>query len=75
MVRAAAREVALGAMARIRARLREAEAEPQAVRLYEAEWGTLDRPWPVTPLPAAEWVPYLLEDLSRAEAEFDSCRR
>jgi hypothetical protein len=75
LVREAAREVALEAMRRIRARLREAEAEPLAGRLYEAEWGANGREWPTAAMPAREWVSYLLEDLSRAEAEFDACRR
>ena len=35
LVRQAARDVALEAMRRISARLREAEANPQAVRFYE----------------------------------------
>jgi hypothetical protein len=75
LVREAAREVALEAMRRIRARLREAEAEPLAGRLYEAEWGANGREWPTAAMPAREWVSYLREDLSRAEAEFDACRR
>lgn len=75
LVREAAREVALEAMRRIRARLREAETDPFASRLYEAEWGANGREWPTAAMPAREWVSYLLEDLSRAEAEFDACRR
>ena len=75
LVRAVAREVALEAMARIRARLREAEAEPMADRLYEAEWGAKGRDWPTAAMPAREWVPFLLEDLSMAKVEFDACRR
>ena len=75
LVRAVAREVALEAMARIRARLREVEAEPMADRLYEAEWGAKGRDWPTATMPAREWVPLLLEDLSMAKAEFDACRR
>ena len=73
LVRQAARDVALEAMRRIRARLREAEANPQAVRLYEAEWVTEGRSWPAEPMPARNWNPYLREDLRRAEAEFESC--
>ena len=73
LVREAARDVALTAMRRIRARLREAEADPLASRLYEAEWITETGAWPVVPMLAREWIPYLLEDLSRAEAEFESC--
>ena len=75
LVREAARDVALEAMKRIRARLCEAEAEPMAVRWYEAEWGANGREWPTAAMPAREWVSCLLEDLSRAEAEFDACRR
>jgi hypothetical protein len=75
LVREAAREVALDAMKRIRARLREAEAMPQAMRSYEAEWGARGREWPAAAMPAREWVPYLREDLSLAEAELDACRR
>ena len=75
LVRAVAREVAMEAMGRIRARLREAEAEPMADRLYEAEWGAKSRDWPTAAMPAREWVAYLLEDLSFAEAEFNACRR
>ena len=74
LVREAARDVALAAMRRIRARLREVDADHFAARLYEAEWGAKGRDWPVVPMPAREWVSYLLEDLSRAEAEFDACR-
>ena len=73
LVRQAARDVALEAMRRIRARLREVEADPFASRLYEAEWITETGAWPVVPMPAREWVRYLLKDLSRAEAEFESC--
>jgi hypothetical protein len=40
-----------------------------------AEWVTGDVAWPAGPMPAWKWVPYLREDLRRAEAEFDSCRR
>jgi hypothetical protein len=74
LVREAAREVAWEAMRRIRARLREAEAEPLAVRRYEAEWGARGREWPTVAMPAGQWVPYLREDLSLAEAEFNACR-
>ena len=74
LVREAARDVALEAMRRIRARLREVQAEPLADRWYEAEWGTRGGDWPATAMPAREWVSYLLEDLSRTEAEFDGCR-
>ncbi len=73
LVREAAREVALAAMRRIRARLREVEADPFSSCLYEAEWISEDGAWPVVPMPAREWVPFLLADLSRAEAEFESC--
>ncbi len=38
LIREAARDVALDAMKRIRARLREAAAEPDALRWYEPEW-------------------------------------
>ena len=75
LVREVAREVAFEAIVRIRARLREAEAEPLADRLYEAEWGAKGRDWPTATMPAWEWVPFLLEDLSLAEAEFNACRR
>jgi hypothetical protein len=75
LVREAACEIALEAMARIRAHLREAQAEPLAYRLYEAEWGAKSRDWPTAAMPAREWVAYLLEDLSFAEAEFNACRR
>ena len=74
LVREAARDVALEAMKRIRARLREAGAEPMSVRLYEAEWVTEDAAWPVVPMPAWEWVPHLRKDFSRAAAEFEACR-
>ena len=74
LVREAARDVALEAMRRIRARLGEVQAEPLAARWYEAEWGAKGRDWPTAAMPAREWVSYLLEDFSRAEAEFDSCR-
>jgi hypothetical protein len=73
LVREAAREVALAAMGRIRARLREVEADPLASRLYDAEWVTETGAWPVAPMPAREWLPYLREDLNRAGAEFESC--
>jgi hypothetical protein len=73
LVRGAAREVALAAMGRIRARLREVEADPFALRSYEAEWVTETGAWPVAPMPARDWVRYLREDLSRAGAEFESC--
>ena len=75
LVREAAREVALEAMGRVLARLRKAEAKPSANRWYGAEWVTGDVAWPAGPMPAWKWVPYLREDLRRAEAEFDSCRR
>src|SRR5579863_1412388 len=74
MVRWIAREVALEAMGRIRARLREVEAAPGTERLYEAEWGANGTEWPAVPMPAEMWLPYLREDLNRAEAEFRSCR-
>jgi hypothetical protein len=74
LVREAAQEVALEAMKRIRTRLRETEAMPQAMRLYEAEWGARGREWPAAAMPARDWVPYLLEDLSLAESEFNACR-
>jgi hypothetical protein len=73
LVRAVAREVALEAMGRIRARLRAAEADPFASRVYEAEWVTENGAWPVVPMPAQEWLPFLREDLNRAGAEFESC--
>jgi hypothetical protein len=73
LVREAARDVALAAMRRIRARLREVEADRLACRIYEAEWVTESEAWPVVPMPAWEWVPYLREDLNRAGAEFESC--
>jgi hypothetical protein len=75
LVREAACDVVLAAMRRIRARLREVESDPFALRLYEAEWVTENGTWPVAQMPAQEWVSYLREDLSRAEAEFDACRR
>jgi len=75
LVREAAREVALEAMGRIRARLREVEAKPLAERLYVAEWGARGREWPPAAMPAWKWVSYLQEDLSLAEAEFEACRR
>jgi hypothetical protein len=75
IVREVARDVALEATRRIRARLREVEAEPLAVRLYEAEWGANRRDWPKVAMPGREWVLYLLENLDRAEAEFEACRR
>jgi hypothetical protein len=43
--------------------------------MYEAEWVTEDGTWPAGPMPAWKWVPYLREDLNRAEAEFDARRR
>ena len=73
LVREAARDVALAAMRRIRARLREVESDPFALRLYEAEWVTENGTWPVAPMKAQEWLPYLREDLNRADAEFESC--
>jgi hypothetical protein len=75
LVREIAREVALEAMKRIRARLREAEADPSALRWYEAEWSTHSRAWPAAAMPARDWVPLLREDMSQAEAEFQACRR
>jgi hypothetical protein len=75
LVRQIAREVALEAMARIRARLREVAADEFATRIYEAEWDADGRTWPTAAMPAREWVPYLLADLSQAEAEFERCRR
>lgn len=75
LVREAARDVALEAMKRIRARLRETEAEPLAERLYDAEWGARGREWPTVAMPAYRWVPYLEEDLSLATSEFEACRR
>jgi hypothetical protein len=75
LVRQAACDVALEAVRRIRARLREVEAELLAQRLYEAEWCAQGRGWPASAMSAREWVPYLLEDLSLAEAEFNACRR
>jgi hypothetical protein len=74
LVREAARDVALEAMRRIRARLREVEAGPFASRLYEAEWVTENGTWPVAPMSAREWLPYLRDDLSLAAAEFNACR-
>jgi hypothetical protein len=65
----------MAAMKRIRARLREAGAEPLVVRWYEAEWEAKGRDWPTAAMPAAEWVSYLLEDLSLAESELNACRR
>ncbi len=73
LVREAARDVALAAMRRIRGRLREVEADPFASRLYEAEWVTEAGAWPVSPIPARDWLPYLREDLNRAGTEFESC--
>ena len=52
LVREAARDVALEAMRRNRACLREVEAEPLTDRLYEAEWVTENGIWPVSPMPA-----------------------
>jgi hypothetical protein len=69
------REVAFEAIRRIRACLREVEEEPLAARLFEAEWGANGRDWPRVATPGREWVSYLLEDLSRAQAEFEACRR
>jgi hypothetical protein len=74
LVREVAREVAQEAMRRIRTRLLEVEAEPMAGRLYEAEWGAMDRDWPTAAMPGRDWVPFLLEDLSRAKAALDGCR-
>ena len=68
----AATALATAAMGRIRGRLREVEANPFASRLYEAEWVTEAGAWPVAPMRAREWVPYLREDLNRAGAEFES---
>ena len=75
IVREIAREIALDAMKRIRARLREVEADEFAMRNYEAEWDAVGRAWPTKPMSARKWVPYLLEDLSKAETEFERCRR
>ena len=75
LVREAAREVALEAMKRIRARLREVEADPLAVRWYEAEWSTHSRAWPASEMPARDWVPLLQEDFGLAQREFEACRR
>jgi hypothetical protein len=75
LVREAAREVASEAIGRIRSRLREVQADEFTMRLYEAEWGADGRAWPTQPMMAWEWVPYLLEDLSRAEAELNACHR
>jgi hypothetical protein len=74
LVRNIAREVALEAMRRIRARLRETEAQPLVPRRYEAEWSGHSREWPAAEMPAREWVPYLREDYGLAEAEFNACR-
>jgi hypothetical protein len=72
LVRGIAREIALEAMKRIRARLREAEADPLVSRLYEAEWVTEN--WPASPMSARDWLPHLREDLNRATVEFEACR-
>ncbi len=74
LVRGIARDIALEAMKRIRARLREVEAAPVVERRYEAEWGANGKAWPTTSMMAELWVPYLLEDLAHAEAEFERCR-
>lgn len=74
LVRQIARELALEAMQRIRARLREVEAAPLAERLYEGEREANGQAWPTEAMPAKEWVPYLLADLELAEAEFERCR-
>jgi hypothetical protein len=50
-------------------------ADEFATRIYEAEWDADGRTWPTAAMPAREWVPYLLADLSQAEAEFERCRR
>jgi hypothetical protein len=75
LVREIARELALEAMQRIRARLREVEAAPLARRYYETERETTGTEWPRVPLPAEAWLPYLLDDLKHAEAGFRACRR
>ena len=75
LVRGIARQLALEAMQRIRARLREVEAEPLAERFYEAEWGAKGRAWPTIAMPAERWLPHLRDDLDLAEAEFAACRR
>ena len=75
LVREAARDIALEAQCRIRARLREVESEPLADRVYPAEWGARGRDWPAAPMPAWQWVSYLEEDLRLATGEFEACRR
>jgi hypothetical protein len=74
LVRQIARELALEALQRIRARLREVEAAPLARRLYETEWEGNGPAWPTTPRPAKAWVPYLMDDLELARAEVARCR-
>jgi len=73
-VRQIARELALEALQRIRARLREVEAAPLARRFYETEWEGIGPAWPTTPRPAKAWVPYLVDDLELARAEVARCR-
>ena len=55
IVREIAREIALDAMKRIRARLREAKADEFATRIYEAEWDADGGAWPGVNA-AREWV-------------------
>jgi len=71
LVRAVAREVAWKRWSDSCAPA-EAAAQPMADRLFEAEWGAKDRDWPTAAMPAREWVPLLLEDMSKAKAEFDA---
>jgi len=73
LIRQIARELALEAMGRIRARLRAVEAAPAAERFYEAERESDGQEWPATALPGKEWVPYLLKDLELARSEFERC--
>lgn len=74
LVRPASRDIAMEAMRRIRARLREVGAAPEAEFEFEPEWEQEGRQWPQGTLSGREWVPHLVSDLEAAETAFARCR-